>query len=107
MVERIQSPWIQPCGRRDRDEDPPRLGALPFACAVAFFARSKAAVFSFTIVANERGSGAGQLTSAADESGDEGGENEEALFGKPPPGSLYGVTSEWLTGRPGRPCQIP
>ena len=51
MVERIQSPWIQPCGRPDRDEDPPRLGALPFAFAVAFFARSKAAVFSFTIVA--------------------------------------------------------
>ena len=55
MVERIQSPWIQPYGRRDRDEDPPRLGALPFACAVAFFARSKAAVFSFTIVADKVG----------------------------------------------------
>ena len=55
MVERIQSPWIQPCGRRDRDEDPPRLVALPFACAVAFFARSKAAVFYFTIVADEAG----------------------------------------------------
>ena len=55
MVERIQSPWIQPCDRRDRDEDPPRLGALPFACAVAFFARSKAAVFSFTIIADEAG----------------------------------------------------
>ena len=55
MVERIQSPWTQPCGRRDLDEDPPRLGARPFAfpVAVAFFARSKAAVFSFTIVADE------------------------------------------------------
>ena len=53
MVERIQYPWIQPCGRQDRDEDPPRLGALPFACTVAFFARSKAAVFSFTIVVGE------------------------------------------------------
>ena len=55
MVERIQSPWTQPCGRRDRDEDPPRLVALPFAfaIAVAFFACSKAAVFSFTIVAGE------------------------------------------------------
>ena len=53
MVERIQSPWIQPCGRPDRDEDPPRLVALPFAFAVAFFARSKAAVFSFTIIASE------------------------------------------------------
>ena len=53
MVERIQSPWIQPCGRLDRDEDPPRLVVLLFAFAVAFFARSKAAVFSFTIVAGE------------------------------------------------------
>ena len=53
MVERIQSPWIQPCGRPDRDEDPPRLGALPFAFTVAIFACSKAAVFSFTIVAGE------------------------------------------------------
>ena len=55
MVERIQSPWIQPCGKRDRDEDPPRLVALPFTFAVAFFARSKAAVLSFTIVAGEDG----------------------------------------------------
>ena len=57
MVERIQSPWIQPYGKRDRDEDPPRLVALPFTfvVAVAFFARSKAAVFSFTIVADEAG----------------------------------------------------
>ena len=55
MVERIQSPWTQPFGRRDLDEDPPRLDALPFAfpATVAFFARSKAAVFSFTIVADE------------------------------------------------------
>ena len=55
MVERIQSPWIQPCGKPARDEDPPRLAALPFAFVVAFFARSKAAVFSFTIVAGEAG----------------------------------------------------
>ena len=55
MVEWMQSPWTQPCGRRDLDEDPPRLVALPFAftVAVAFFARSKAAIFSFTIVAGE------------------------------------------------------
>ena len=41
MVERIQSPWTQTFGRRDLDEDPPRLDGLPFACpvAVAFFAR--------------------------------------------------------------------
>ena len=55
MVERIQSPWTQPFGRRDLDEDPPRLDGLPFVCpvAVAFFARSRAAVFSFTIIAGE------------------------------------------------------
>ena len=53
MVERIQSPWIQPCGRPDRDEDLPRLVTLPFAFAVAFFARSKATIFSFTIVARK------------------------------------------------------
>ena len=55
MVEWIQSPWTQPCGRWDLDEDPPRLVALPFAfaVAVAFFARSKAAIFSFTIVVGE------------------------------------------------------
>ena len=53
----LQSPWIQPCGKRDRDEDPTRLVAITFtfAAAVAFFARSKAAVFSFTIVADEAG----------------------------------------------------
>ena len=55
MVERIQSPWIQPCGKRYHDEDPPRLVALPFTFAVAFFARPKAAVLSFTIVAGEDG----------------------------------------------------
>ena len=55
MVERIQSPWIQPCGKRDRDEDPPRLVALPFTFVDAYFARSKAVVFSFTIVADEAG----------------------------------------------------
>ena len=53
IVERIQSPWIQPCGRPDHDEDPPRLVAFPFDLAVAFFTRSRAAVFSFPIVAGE------------------------------------------------------
>ena len=55
MVDRIQSPWTQPFGRRDLDEDPPRLVALPFAFPVvdAFFARSSAAVFSFTMAAGE------------------------------------------------------
>ena len=55
MVDRIQSPWTQPSGRRDLDEDPPRLVVLPFAFPVAdaFFARSSAAVFSFTMAAGE------------------------------------------------------
>ena len=51
--EWIQSPWIQPFGRPVREEDPPRLAAFRFAFAVAFFARSRAAVFSFPIVAGE------------------------------------------------------
>ena len=55
IIDRIQSPWIQPCSRLARDEDPARLVALPFAFAVAFFARSKAAVFFFTIVVDEAG----------------------------------------------------
>ena len=53
IVDRILSPWIQPRGRPDLEEDPPRLDFFPFAFAVAFFTRSKAAVFSFTIVADE------------------------------------------------------
>ena len=53
IVERIQSPWIQPLGRPVHEEDPPRLVAFPFDLAVAFFARSRAAVFSFPIVAGE------------------------------------------------------
>ena len=54
MVDWIQSPWTQPFGRRDLDEDPPRLVDLPFAFSVAdaFFARSSAAVFSLTMAAN-------------------------------------------------------
>ena len=55
MVDWIQSPWTQPFGRRDQDEDPPRLVDLPFAFSVAdaFFARSSAAVFSLTMAAGE------------------------------------------------------
>ena len=53
ILEWIQSPWIQPLGRPDREEDPPRLVAFPFDLAVAFFAYSRAAVFSFPIVAGE------------------------------------------------------
>ena len=44
--EWIQSPWIQPFGRLAREEDPPQLVAF----VVAFFAHSRAAVFSFPIV---------------------------------------------------------
>ena len=53
ILEWIQSPWIQPFGRPVREEDPPRLVAFPFDLAVAFFARSRAAVFSFPIVAGK------------------------------------------------------
>ena len=53
IVERIQSPWIQPFGRPVFEEDPPRLVAFPFNLTVAFFARSRAAVFSFPIIAGE------------------------------------------------------
>ena len=55
IVDWIQSPWTQPFGRRDLDEDPPRLVDLPFAFsdADAFFARSSAAVFSLAMVAGE------------------------------------------------------
>ena len=55
MVDWIQSPWTQPFGRRDLDEDPPRLVDLPFTFSVAdaFFARSSAAVFSLTMAADE------------------------------------------------------
>ena len=52
IVERIQSPWIQPGGRPDLDEDPSQLVRFPFAFAVAFFARSSATVFSFPMAAN-------------------------------------------------------
>ena len=45
--------------------------------------------------------------SAAGEFEEEGEEIEGALFEKNPSGALYEVASEWLTGRPGRSCQIP
>ena len=43
---------VQLRGKPDRDEDPPRLDFLPFAFAVAFFAHSRATVFSFPIAAD-------------------------------------------------------
>ena len=73
MVDWIQSPWIQPFGRRDLDEDAPRLVDLPFAFSVAdaFFPRSSAAVFSLTMAAG--GTREGKLC---------GGESERAGRGR-------------------------
>ena len=48
IVDQSQSPWIQPGGRPDLDDDP-RLVFFPFAAAVAFFTCSRAAVLSFPI----------------------------------------------------------
>ena len=111
MVERIQFPWTQPFGRRDLDEDPPRLDGLPFAfpVAVAFFARSKAAVFSFTIVAGKaREEWVGRGESRHSERRQRGQRGEwEGTVQKPSPGALYKDASEWLTSRPGRSCHIP
>ena len=45
--------------------------------------------------------------SAAGEFEEEGEGIEGALFEKNPSGTLYEVSSEWLTGRPGRSYQIP
>ena len=94
MVERIQSPWTQPFGRRDLNEDPPRLDGLPFAfpVVVAFFPRSKAAVFSFTMTAGETREG--KLCGGESERAGRGRreqrerENAEALFKKPSPGAF-------------------
>lgn len=51
--DRIQSPWIQPGGNPERDDDP-QLGFLPFAAPVAFLACSSAIVLSFTMVRKRR-----------------------------------------------------
>ena len=51
---RVDPVTLDPTLRRPvHEEDPPRLVAFPFDFAVAFFARSRAAVLSFTIVADE------------------------------------------------------
>src|SRR3954462_12713821 len=103
MVERIQSPWTQPCGSLDRDEDPPRLDALHFAVAVAFFARSRTAVFSFPIVAGEDGAKRRRGESCG-RCGEIWRRRESkivrALFKMRPPSALNKADSEWLTGRP-------
>ena len=112
MVDWIQSPWTQPFGRRDLDEDPPRLVDLPFAFSVAdaFFARSSAAVFSLAMVAGEMREGKWC-----------GGESEHAGRGRRKQrerermlrrsteilaGCIYKVPSEWMTGGPGRSNHI-
>ena len=112
MVDWIQSPWTQPFGRRDLDEDPPRLVDLPFAFsdADAFFARSSAAVFYLAMVAGEMREGKWC-----------GGESEHAGRGRRKQrerermlrhsteilaGRIYKVPSEWMTGGPGRSNHI-
>ena len=92
MVDWIQYPWTQPFGRRDLDEDPPRLVDLPFAFSVAdaFFARSNAAVFSLTMAAG--GTREGRLCGGESERVGrrrrEQRENAEALFKKPLSGAF-------------------
>ena len=89
MVDWIQSPWTQPFGRRDLDEDPPRLVNLPFAFSIAdaFFARSSAAVFSLAMVAGETREGklCGGESERVGRRRKEQRENVEALFKKPSP----------------------
>ena len=104
MVDWIQSPWTQPFGRRDLDEDPPRLVDLPFAFsdADAFFARSSAAVFSLAMVASETreerlGGGESERVGRRRR---EQRENAEALLKKTLAGRIYKVPSEWMTGGP-------
>ena len=94
MVDWIQSPWTQPFGRRDLDEDPPRLVDLPFAFsdADAFFARSGAAVFSLAMVAGEMREG--KLCGGESERAGQGRreqrerENAEAQYKKSSPGAF-------------------
>ena len=92
MVDWIQSPWTQPFGRRDRDEDPPRLVDLPFAFSVAdaFFARSNTAVFSLTMTAREthKGKLCGGESERVGRRRRGQRENAEALFKKPSPGAF-------------------
>src|SRR3954464_14300482 len=110
MVDRIQSPWIQPCGSLDRDEDPPRLDARPFAVTAAFFARSRAVVLSFPIFAGEAGA-EGRRRRGCERYGEIWGRRETrvvtALFKMCPLGALSKANSEWLTGRPRRSVEIP
>ena len=87
ITDGIQSPWIQSLGRAVLEEDPPRADFFPFPCTAAFFARSRADVFSFTIVTGEArtdlrhqgGSGGGGGSCEGR------GKSEGALFGGPEP----------------------
>ena len=92
MVDWIQSPWTQPFGKRDLDEDPPRLVDLPFAFSVAdaFFARSSAAVFSLTMAAGETREEklCGGESERVGRRRREQRENAEALLKKPSPGAF-------------------
>ena len=92
MVDWIQSPWTQPFGRRDLDEDPPRLVDLPFAFsdADAFFVRSSAAVFSLAMVADEAREEklCGGESERVGRRRREQRKNAEALFKKPSPGAF-------------------
>ena len=110
MVDRIQSPWTQPFGRRDLDEDPPRLVVLPFAFPIAdaFFARSSAAVFSFTMATGEvTRSSCAEAGAGAVGGGREGRERMERYCSKTLAGRFYKITSVWMIGGPGRSNHIP
>ena len=112
MVDWIQSPWTQPFGRRDLDEDPPRLVDLPFAFsdADAFFARSSAAVFSLAMVAGEMRKG--KWCGGESEHAEQGGRKQRErgrMLGRSTEilaGHIYKVPSEWMTGGPGRSNHI-
>ena len=100
MVDWIQSPWTQPFGRRDLDEDPLRVVDLPFAFsdADAFLARSSAAVFSLAMVVGEmrEGKWCGGESGRAEQRGRRQRERERMLRRSTeiPTGRIYKVSSE-------------
>ena len=112
MVDWIQSPWTQPFGRRDLDEDPPRLVDLPFAFsdADAFFVRSSAAVVALAMVAGElrEGKWCGDESEHAEQGGREQRERgrmrrrSTEILAR----CIYKVPSAWLTCGPGRSNHI-
>ena len=99
-VEQIQSPWIQPGGRPDRDNEP-LTTFFPFTANDAFFACSRAAVFSFTIAvelgrAERRRGGQGEERRRRREKGD----RMEGTIPRIGLDAFYETGSEWLTGGP-------